>query len=168
MKTVKTRGVNLCSKRTYSAASEHCYSGETRPFSSLSDLGERLNQKRFKTYEPRNEELPTWNAEELGKYYDIERMVVKINEDKFKAAGDVIKPREYRTVRRVPDDAGKFKWIQIELEEIGREYGLDDDQVLVMFESVNCDKKRLRAKLEGKNFCTWKKLEDLTLKSYYE
>jgi len=99
-------------------ASELCYTKETRPFSSLSGMSDRLNQKRFKTYEPRGNELPTWNIEELGKYYDIERMCIKINEDKFKESSDVIKPKEYRTVKRVPDQGGKFKWIEIELQEI--------------------------------------------------
>lgn len=38
----------------------------------------------------------------------------------------------------------------------------------MIFESVNCDKKRLRERLEGNTFCTWKKIEDLTLKNYYD
>jgi len=78
--------------------------------------------------------LPTWNPEELCKYYDIERMCIKINDDKFKEAGDVIKPREYRTVKRVPDDLGKFKWIEIELHTFANEYSKDFEEVLAIFE----------------------------------
>jgi len=39
---------------------------------------------------------------------------------------------------------------------------------MVLFEQVNCDKKRLQERLEGSSHCTWKKIEDLTLKNYYD
>mmetsp|Transcript_37432 Transcript_37432/g.49221 ORF Transcript_37432/g.49221 Transcript_37432/m.49221 type:complete len:124 (+) Transcript_37432:706-1077(+) len=95
-------------------------------------------------------------------------MNIKINEKAFKANNDYIKPKDYRTVVRKPDMAGKFKWINIELEEIASQYSKDMDEVLQIFEQVNCDKNRLRDRLEGNTFCIWKKIEDVTLCNYWE
>ena len=41
------------------------------------------------------------------------------------------------------------------------------DEVLQIFEQVNCDKKRLREQLEGGSYCSWKKLDDLALKNIW-
>jgi len=51
---------------------------------------------------------------------------------------------------------------------MAHQYSKSFEELLTIFESVNCDKKRLRERLEGNTFCTWKKIEDLTLKNYYE
>ena len=134
LKPVKTKGLSLGSKRTYSEASAFCYNAQKRPFSSLSALSERFNQKRFKTYAPRNGEVPLWSEEELDKYYDIERMCVHINEQAYIACGYQIKPKDYRTVVRKVDDDGRFKWINIELREIAREYSKDIDEIFQIFE----------------------------------
>ena len=77
-------------------------------------------------------------------------------------------PRYYRTAVRRPDEIGKFKWLHIELEEMAQQYSKSLEDVMVLFEQVNCDKKRLRERLEGTTYCTWKKIEDLTLKNYFE
>lgn len=77
-------------------------------------------------------------------------------------------PRYYRSVVRRTDEEGKFKWMQIELEEMAQQYSRSVEEIMVMFGQVNCDKKRLRERLEGTTYCTWKKIEDLTLKNYFE
>ena len=127
-----------------------------------------MNIKRFKTYAPRNNEVAQWNAAELSKYYDIERMYISTSEKAFKDNKGFIKPKDYRTVVRKRDQMGEFKWIEKDLEEIAKQYSKDFDEVCLIFEQVNCDKKRLRERLEGNSFCSWKKIEDLTLKRYWE
>ena len=108
-----------------------------------------------------------WTPKEIGKYLDIETMEVRVNEKSFKEQGDRIVPKYYRTVVRRPDEEGRFKWIQLELEEIANEYSKSFDEVLNIFESVNCDKKRLRDRLKGETYCVWRKLEDVTLQNHY-
>lgn len=77
-------------------------------------------------------------------------------------------PRHYRTVVRRQDEAGKFKWLTIELEGYAQKYSRSIDEIFQLFEQVNCDKRKLRQKLEGSSTCTWKKIEDLTLKNYHD
>ena len=47
MKKVNTKGLQLGTKRTYSMASGLSYSIQNRPFKKLSNLSERMTQKRF-------------------------------------------------------------------------------------------------------------------------
>ncbi len=168
MKSVSTKGLKLGQKRTYSLAapSGTYYNHSTRPCGALANAVEQLNLKRFKRYAPRHGESAMWNQKELEKYLDIETMEVKLNEAHYKKNGVLI-PKFYRAVVRKPDEQGKFKWIQQDLEEIANEYSKTFDEVVTIFEQVNCDKKRLRERLQGNSYCIWRKIEDVTLQTYF-
>ena len=99
---------------------------------------------------------------------DIEMMSIRVNEASIKEHQNKMIPRHYRTVVRREDVEGKFKWLSIELEEIAKQYSRSMDEIMDLFEQVNCDKRKLRERLEGTSTCTWKKIEDLTLKNYCE
>ena len=102
--------------------------------SSLSSLVENLNSKRFKVYAPRNNEMAHWSNSELDKYFEIEHMHMRTSEKAFKDNKGFIRPKDYRVVVRRPDQAGQFKWIQRDLEEIAHQYSKDLDEVFVIFE----------------------------------
>ena len=99
---------------------------------------------------------------------DVEKMSIQVNEGSLKEHQNKMIPRYYRTVVRSTDEEGKFKWLSIELEQMAQQYSRSLDDIMVLFEQVNCDKNRLRQRLEGTTYCTWKKIEDLTLRSYYD
>ena len=45
---------------------------------------------------------------------------------------------------------------------------MEFDDLAGLFAQVNCDKRRLREHLEGKNIVSWKKIEDYTLENYFK
>lgn len=164
MKPVNTKGlVKLGQKRTYTNASSLCFNQPSRPSGFLSNAVEQLNRKRFKRYAPRHGECALWTSKEIEKYLDIETMEIRVNEAAFEKCNHIVVPKFYRTIVRKPDEDGKFKWIQLELEEMANEYSKTLEEVLPIFEQVNCDKKRLRDRLQGNSYCIWRKIEDVTL-----
>lgn len=54
--------------------------------------------------------------------------------------------------------------LMMELEEIAMSYSKDLDEVIAIFEKVNCSKTRLREVLEGKSFTKWTSLEDMAVR----
>jgi len=166
MKKVRTEGLKLGTKRTYSMASSLSYTWATRPCKELSTVSELQQKRKFRKYAPANGECAMWEPWELQKYFDIEVMDVRINEQSY-TEREVIVHKFYRTVTRRGDLKGRFKWIEFELKEIANQYSKDLDEVMTMFGQVNCDKKRLRDRLAGNSFCVWKKLEDLILQNHF-
>ena len=75
---------------------------------------------------------------------DIEMMSIRVNEASIKEHQNKMIPRHYRTVLRREDVEGKFKWLSIELEEIAKQYSRSMDEIMDLFEQVNCDKRKLR------------------------
>lgn len=59
-------------------------------------------------------------------------------------------------------------WLEREMMELAEEYSMSFDEVAAIFEQVNCNKQRLRERLQGGSFCSWKKIEDMILKNYYD
>lgn len=94
-------------------------------------------------------------------------MHITTSEKSFAEQKGFIRPKDYRVIVRRIDQVGQFKWIQNDLEEIANQYSKDLDDVLQIFEQVNCDKKRLIEQLEGGSYCSWKKLDDLALKNIW-
>ena len=118
-------------------------------------------------YTPQDREYPAYEPWEFKKAMDLEFVDIRVNEASYKEHRAII-PKHYRTVVRRSDMEGRFKWTQIELEEMAKEYGMEFDDLANLFEQVNCDKRRLREHLEGKNIVSWKKIEDYTLENYYK
>ena len=158
----------LGQKRTYSQASDLCYTTKTRPFQTMEEISERLKSKRFKRYTPQDREYPQYEPREFAKQMDVECMSIHVNEKSYKEHSNTLVPKHYRSIVRRADEAGKFKWLQIELEEIAYQNSKDIDFVVGIFESVSCDKKRLREYFEGSHMIAWTKIEDHHLKKYYE
>ena len=52
-----------------------------------------------------------------------------------------------------------------ELTAIAKQYSRDIDEILQIFEEVNCSKQQLKKVLEGQSYCKWNELEDLALNS---
>ena len=75
---------------------------------------------------------------------DLEFMEIKVNSATYKQQGNHIIPKLYRTVVRKPNDEGKFKWLEIELHEMASQFSQSFDEIITIFEQVNCDKKKLR------------------------
>ena len=94
-------------------------------------------------------------------------MTIRVKEDSYREHKSCIVPKYYRQIERRVDEAGRFKWFEIELTEIGHEYSVGFEAVCEIFGQVNCDKQRLRDHLAGKSYCRWKSIEDLILKNYY-
>jgi len=70
-------------KRTYnlfSTASSLCYNYQNRPFQTISLISEKLKQKRFKRYTPRESEYPAYEPWEFAKQMEVEILEVKCNE----------------------------------------------------------------------------------------
>ena len=143
MKKISTKDLALIGKkRTYSVANFAglCLMGSTRPYHTLDQASERLKQKRFKKYTPRESEFPLYSPWEFQKQLDIEQMTIRVKEESYREHKNSIVPKYYRQVVRRPDEAGRFKWIEIELREIGQQYSMDMEAICEIFEQVNCDK----------------------------
>jgi hypothetical protein len=63
----------------------------------------------------------------------------------------------------MPNEEGTFKRLKLELEEIGKQYGVCDDEVNQIFIEVMCSKSRLIEVLKGMSFQKWNELEDMAL-----
>jgi len=50
-----------------------------------------------------------------------------------------------------------------ELQGYASQYSREFDEILLLFEEVNCNKAKLKEVLEGKSFAKWSELEDLAL-----
>ena len=127
-----------------------------------------MKQKRFKRYTPQEREYPAFEPWEFEKEMDLQTVSIQVNEASYKQHNYKMIPRYYRTVVRRPDEDGKFKWLQIELEEMSQKFSRSMEEIMNIFAQVSCDKTKLRERLEGSTYCTWKKIEDLTLKNYFE
>ena len=55
-----------------------------------------------------------------------------------------------------------------DLTDIANEYGVTEEKVFELFESVSCSKKHLRLALEKKTYTQWTSLDDLMLKTACE
>lgn len=155
-------------KRTYTNASELCYTHMARPFRTIEALSERIKQKRFKQYTPRESEFAQYEPEQMQKQLEIEIMEIRVKEKSYRENTQLVIPKHYRKVTRRTDEAGEFRRLERELQETARQYSRSFDEILQIFDQVNCDLKRLRDRLEGNTFCVWKKIEDLTLQKHFE
>lgn len=54
-----------------------------------------------------------------------------------------------RVVTREKNEQGHFERLARELEEIGKQYGIDIDDITEMYAEVNCSKPNLRKLIEG-------------------
>jgi len=131
-------------------------------------MAEKLKQKRFKRYTPRESEFPAYEPWEFAKQMDIEIMEIKTNEQSYIDNKKINVPKYYRTVTKREDEDGLCKWLKLELEQMAVEFSKDFDDVVTIFSQVNCCKKATRERLAGETFCTWKKIEDLILETYKE
>lgn len=74
-----------------------------------------------------------------------------------------ISTKQDREVTRERNEHGIFKRLMCELETTAKQYGRDIDDVLKLFEEVNCSKAALKKALEGSEYVKWTELEDMAL-----
>lgn len=135
MKKISLKNMSAAGlKRTYRQASELCFTAKTRPLRTLEQVSEMMKQKRFKRYTPQEREYPAYEPREFAKQMDVEIMSIKVNEASLKKNQNKMIPRYYRTVVRRVDEQGKFKWLAIELEEMGQQYSVSQDEIMTLFE----------------------------------
>ena len=73
--------------------------------------------------------IPVYSSYEFAKQMDMEFMKIKVNDDDYRAK-DCVMPRTYRTMVRSVDEMGKFKRLNMELEEIAQQYSKDLEDIL--------------------------------------
>lgn len=71
-------------KRTYTSATEYCYSHMQRPHRTLEAMSESIKQKRFKKYTPRESEFAQYEPEQMRKQLAIETMEIRVLEKSYR------------------------------------------------------------------------------------
>ncbi len=121
MKKVTRKRLQLAgTKRTYTSATEFCYSHMERPHRTLEAMSESIKQRRFKKYTPRESEFAQYEPEQMRKQLAVEFMNIHVLEKSYREQTQLIIPKYYRKVVRKTDDAGEFRYLKKELEETAR------------------------------------------------
>jgi hypothetical protein len=84
---------------------------------SIGQIGDHLLTKRMRVVAPDDFSIPVYSAYEFAKQMDMEFMKIEVNDRDYRAK-DCVMPRTYRTMVRSVDEFGKFKRLNMELEEL--------------------------------------------------
>ena len=132
MKKVKKLVGMKRSYNMYEEANSLIYTTENRPFQTIENICETLKQKRHREHVPKDSEVPELDRERFNKQMILEIVDIKVNEKTYRQRGTII-PALYRTVVRKNDIAGSFMLIQREFEQWAKEYGIDVEEVSMLF-----------------------------------
>ena len=89
-----------------------------RTFSTFEKLTETLVSQRHKIFLPKDIDLVEYDAHLFQKQLDLEIMKIKAKPD-----------NQQRTVTRQKNEQGTFTRLMNELEQIGKQYGAEMDEV---------------------------------------
>lgn len=120
---------------------------------------------RMKQFIPPDFDLVDYDRELLKKQLDLETVEVILKRD-IKEEIDPENPNVpnyVRSVTRCTNEEGMFRRLQMDLQIIGKEYGVEDEQVNEIYFQVSCSKAKLIETLKGKSFTKWTELEDYGL-----
>ena len=120
---------------------------------------------RMKQFIPPDFDLVDYDRELLKKQLDLETVEVILKRD-IKEEIDPENPNVpnyVRSVTRCTNEEGMFRRLQMDLQIIGKEYGVEDEQVNEIYFQISCSKAKLIETLKGKSFTKQTELDDYGL-----
>lgn len=124
----------------------------------------------MKRFIPSDFDLVDYDRELLKKQLDLETVEISLKRDHDKEleiqaeeGTPSIKPFYIRSVVKFNNEEGTFRRLQMELQKIAQEYGVNEEDIHMMFIEVSCSKKKLIETLQGKSYSKWNELEDMAL-----
>lgn len=122
----------------------------------------------MKQFIPPDFDLVDYDRELLKKQLDLETVEVILKRDINKEDIENLEnnqnvPNYVRSVTRCTNEEGMFRRLQMDLQTIGKEYGVEDEEVNNIYFAVSCSKAKLVETLKGKSFTKWTELEDYGL-----
>lgn len=117
----------------------------------------------MKKFIPTDFDLVDYDQELFKKQIDLETVQITISRDEEKEQEYEVAEYFSRTVKRFDNEEGMFNRLQLELQVIAQEYGVDDEKINKLFIDVCCSKSKLLEALRGQSFTKWNELEDMAL-----
>lgn len=127
-----------------------------------SDLEHNLSL-RMKKYLPGDFDLVDYDRELLKKQLDLETVTISLSHVPEKDIENDGKSYYKRDVTRMTNEDGMNMRLFMDLQKIGQEYGVSEDDLNDLFFSVSCSKGKLIEALKGQSFTKWNELEDMAL-----
>ncbi len=122
---------------------------ETRANPNLEHDLEHSLSLRMKKYLPSNFDLIDYDRELLKKQLDLETVTVSLSHIPEKDIENDGKPYYRRDVSRMTNEDGMNMRLFMDLQKIGQEYGVNEDDLNDIFFSVSCSKSKLVEALKG-------------------
>ena len=117
------------------------YDAESRPMQTLDAIFEKKMSKRLAAFHAKLLDRTQFDDALLRKQLDLEIINVTMVDDvndwftkEFRHTGQCTHRAYERTVTRETNEEGRFRRLGLELEQISKEYGVDYEKVIEMFE----------------------------------
>lgn len=108
----------------------------------------------MRKYLPTNFDLVDYDRDLLKKQLDLETVQVVLNKEESVGLDQLLEGGHntttyVRSVSRFTNEEGTFMRLKMDLQKIGQEYGVSEDDINDIFFEVSCSKTKLIEHLKG-------------------